>query len=168
MKRTALLAGAVALVVVSLAFASYRAEQGSTGQPDWSTPRVTAAPPSTDRPAKPATLVDELVIILGETQSKETFTVTLAVLRKLGKEAKPAIAAILRNADRLCMFKGGLDGDSRGKEMSQEVLEAIDVILDSVNVKSPATAPSSDQRKNKSTSSPARLSPATFTPASPL
>jgi hypothetical protein len=55
----------------------------------------------------------------------------LAVLKKLGKEAKPAIGAILRNADRLGMFKGALERESKGKgkEMAEGVLDAIDTIL---------------------------------------
>jgi hypothetical protein len=154
MKRILLLAGAVALVLGSLSLASYRAQgpadaipvpvippPASTDAPatpadnsnaqNWAKPSGDgpAAPAVTRKPGKPASIVDELVAILNETKSKETFTVTLTVLQKFGKEAKPAVPSILRNADRLGLFAGALAGDSKGKQASNDVLEAIDSIL---------------------------------------
>jgi hypothetical protein len=78
-------------------------------------------------PRKPASLVEELVGVLDQTTSRQTFLVTLAVLRDLGQEAKPAVAAILRNADRLKLFA---DEDSvRCKQAAADVLSAIKEIL---------------------------------------
>jgi hypothetical protein len=156
MKRTAFLAGALALVVVSLSLASYRAQRDSApntpplppspegaGLPPHSVPvpNDTTPPPRAAKRAKANALVEELVDILNGTKSKETFSVTLAVLQKLGKEARPAISAILRNADRLGLFEGGFSGDSKAKQAVTEVLEAIDAILERPTAPAPTVAP---------------------------
>jgi hypothetical protein len=78
---------------------------------------------------KPVALVDDLVALLNETKSRETFAVTLAVLQNLGTDARSAVPAIMRNADRLGLFEGALTGDSKGKEAAADVLDTIAAIL---------------------------------------
>jgi hypothetical protein len=98
------------------------------------------APPATT-PAPIAGLVGELAGILNETKSKETFSVTLAVLRKMGPEAKPAVPVILRNADRLGLFDGAVVPNGQARQAATEVLTAIDAILGRSEASPVPTAP---------------------------
>jgi hypothetical protein len=97
--------------------------------------------PSVKKPAKPASVVEELVAILNETKSTDTFLATLAVLVKFGKEARAAVPAIVRNADRLAVFTGFAGAGDEGKT-AREVVETIYTILDGENQKlaTPGTA----------------------------
>jgi hypothetical protein len=78
-------------------------------------------------------VVPELVGILNETASKDTFLVTVLLLKKLGAEAKPALPAIIRNAERLNIFKGtstaGDEVKTRRQRLAREVFEAMDDIV---------------------------------------
>jgi hypothetical protein len=78
-------------------------------------------------PKTTAELVEELVLILEETKSEETFTLTVGVLTELGEEAKGAIPSILRNAERLQLLNGK-DSD-RSLRLSSDLRKAIQAIL---------------------------------------
>jgi hypothetical protein len=114
---------------------------GKPPAPSWSNPRGVPAPTATHKPQKSAALVEQLVALLNETKSKETFTVTLIVLQKLGTEAKSAVPAILRNADRLGLFEGALSGDSKGKQSTTDVLDTIDAVLGKTPSPQPSAVP---------------------------
>jgi hypothetical protein len=90
---------------------------------------------------RPTGLVGELVGILNDTKSRGTFLVTLAVLQKLGPEARPAIPAILRNADRLDLFENTTAPNARDKQIAAEVLAVIDAILGRVAPPRPVAMP---------------------------
>ena len=78
-----------------------------------------------------ATVVQELTAILNETDSAETFVVTAMALEKMGAAARPAVPAIVRNAERLGVLKGLFQGDGHGKkaERAEVVMKAIETIL---------------------------------------
>jgi hypothetical protein len=88
-------------------------------------------------------LVKELVSMMEETNSPEMFVVTVMVLGKVGPEARPAVPAILRKAERLGLFKGLInsEADPGGRrELTNAVFESIESILDKdggVEAKSP-------------------------------
>jgi hypothetical protein len=77
-------------------------------------------------------IVGELTAILNETKSAETFLVTTIVLGHLGAEAKPALPAIIRNAERLELFEDLYDANvSTGdRAAAQKVIAALEMILD--------------------------------------
>jgi hypothetical protein len=82
---------------------------------------------ATKLPKTTAELVQELVLILAETKSEQTFTLTVGILSELGQDAKSAIPSIVRNAERLRLLKDNDSGSS--KQMSSDLLMAIQVIL---------------------------------------
>jgi hypothetical protein len=61
------------------------------------------APSASHRPAHGS--VRELVAILDETRSVDTFLLTATALAELGSKAKPAVQAIIRNGERLQVLK---------------------------------------------------------------
>ncbi len=77
-------------------------------------------------------IIDELTAILNETKSAETFLVTTMVLGRLGAEAKPALPAIIRNAERLelleDLYSSRASADNRDIA-AQEILAALEMIL---------------------------------------
>jgi len=79
-------------------------------------------------------LVPELVAILNETKSLDTFLVTLRLLEGMGKQAEPAIPAIIRNAERLEVFKD----HSAHKEGNSERIDAIVKSLERIRGKETA------------------------------
>jgi hypothetical protein len=95
---------------------------------------VTAAPPAL------SPVVHELVAILNETDSKDTFLVTVLLLKKLGAESKPALPAVVRNAERLAIFKGaataGDDVRTRRQRLAREVFEAMEEIVQQASARS--------------------------------
>jgi hypothetical protein len=78
-------------------------------------------------------IVGELTAILNETKSAETFLVTTMVLGRLGAEAKPALPAIIRNAERLELFEDMFDtrasADNPSRAAQQEIGDALEMIL---------------------------------------
>jgi hypothetical protein len=84
------------------------------------------------RPQTGGGLVGELVAILNETKSKDTFLVTVAALQKIGPEARASAPAIIRNADRLGLLRGisrePKKETSKGRA-AEVVLEALDEVL---------------------------------------
>lgn len=79
-----------------------------------------------------AKVVTELMAILKDTKSPETFLLTATTLCRLGGEAKRALPAIIRNAERLELLDGLLDSNTTAdnREAAQAVFEAIEMILD--------------------------------------
>src|SRR5439155_10774181 len=74
--------------------------------------------------AKPD-LLTEMTLVLCSTQSVDTFFVTLGLLEKMGMKAQPAIPAILRNAERLGIFKNHTTEKGRDAELVERVAEAL-------------------------------------------
>jgi hypothetical protein len=71
-------------------------------------PRTTKTVAADIRPSVgslPPGSVQELTAILDETRSVDTFLLTVSALAELGPKAKPAIRAIIRNAERLGVLK---------------------------------------------------------------
>jgi hypothetical protein len=84
-------------------------------------------------------VVQDLMAILNETSSPDTFMVTTMVLGKMGFAARPALPAIVRNGERLGLFRGLADPNkANGMEVAEAVMESIDLIL---AVYGAATAP---------------------------
>lgn len=76
-------------------------------------------------------VIQELIGILKETQSQETFIITAMVLGRMGPDAKRAIPDIIRNAERLEMLKDlGNDPSNAKHENAEGVMAAIEMILD--------------------------------------
>jgi hypothetical protein len=77
-------------------------------------------------------IVEELTAILMETKSTETFLVTAMTLGKMGAVAKPALPAIIRNAERLEMFEDLFNSKASDPDRTgvQGVLDAIEMIVD--------------------------------------
>ena len=69
-------------------------------------------------------LADELIKILDETQSTETFFVTLQCLVHTKADPDAAVPAIIRNADRLRLTKGMFDHTE--KTVEQDMLANLD------------------------------------------
>jgi hypothetical protein len=68
--------------------------------------------------------LQELIKILNETKSPMTLVATTVALVPLGDKAKPAVPAILRNAERLKVLED-LGKASRKGELAAELLDAI-------------------------------------------
>src|SRR5258708_3194104 len=76
-------------------------------------------------PPKPRTeLVEEMIDLLNKTDSSDTFFVALKLLEPLKTDAKMAIPAIMRNAERLGIFKSHL-ADKDETEMVESVLKTL-------------------------------------------
>jgi hypothetical protein len=101
-------------------------------------PSPTSAPrscsPATGTANKPsatsstdAKVIDEMIAILKETKSEDTFVVTAMALCGMGPEAKRALPQLIRNAERLGLLDGLLGSKtSKGdRETSQHVSEVI-------------------------------------------
>jgi hypothetical protein len=64
-------------------------------------------------PAAPSAAVDpvkDLVAILSETKSMDTYLTVVVTLGRMGAEARPAVGAIVRNGERLGIFEGSFGG----------------------------------------------------------
>ncbi len=112
---------------------------------------VTAYEPVTVvKPAKTVTSEDdvaELLTILNETTSVDTFVVTLGMLVELEPERKGMIAAVIRNADRLGLLKGVV---TSGKPIPEH--EAISTALEKM-------VAARNEAKNRSTRPATRPQP---------
>jgi hypothetical protein len=80
-----------------------------------------SAPIKPPEPAKKADLVSELIAVLNETKSVDSFLVTLELLEDMEAQAQPAIPAIIRNAERLGVFKDHLKTDGRESEQVKKI-----------------------------------------------
>jgi hypothetical protein len=74
-----------------------------------------------------AEVVHDLTTILKETTSRETFLYTVGVLGKMGRTARPALPAIIRNAERLRFFTSNARGS---EDYVAAMTDAIDCILE--------------------------------------
>jgi hypothetical protein len=95
-------------------------------------------------------VVSELIAVLSETKSKDTYLAAVMTLSRMGARAQPTVGAILRNGERLGVFEGAfgatvvptlsggggggfMDGSSSGRGASggqgQIVLEALAAIV---------------------------------------
>jgi hypothetical protein len=72
-------------------------------------------------------LLRELLAILNETRSPDAFLVTLSILQELKPEPREAVPVIIRNAERLRLFKR-TDPD-KGTEQQRMILECIGDLL---------------------------------------
>jgi hypothetical protein len=74
-----------------------------------------------------AKIIDEMIAILKETKSEETFIVTVMALGRMGPEAKRALPQLIRNAERLKLFQVLLNAKAEAGDrgVSQHVAEAI-------------------------------------------
>lgn len=99
---------------------------------------ITSAPaccsPATCTASKPsassstdAKIIDEMIAILKETKSEETFVVAAMALGQMGPEAKRALPQLIRNAERLKLLEDVFaSGASKGdRQVAQHVAEAI-------------------------------------------
>jgi hypothetical protein len=87
-------------------------------------------------------LVQELVAILNETKSPDTFIVTTSALGMMGHDARPAVPSIIRNADRLGLLKGisefaGEEAQEAKPSKQQRIAEGIMDCLDQILTKQP-------------------------------
>jgi hypothetical protein len=89
---------------------------------------------------KKGDLVSELIAVLDETQSVDTFLVTLGLLESMEAKAQPAIPSILRNAERLGVFKNHLTSKGRDTEQVESIVKSLEKILSSEQKSSPRTA----------------------------
>jgi hypothetical protein len=72
-------------------------------------------------------IIDELIAILKETKSAETFIVTAMALGTIGPEAKRALPQLIRGAERLELLEDlfNSSAEAGGREISQQVAMAI-------------------------------------------
>jgi hypothetical protein len=68
--------------------------------------------PLAAEPGNGKDLVPRLIDILNTTKSRDAYWTTLKVLEGLGAESKPAIPAIIKNAERLGFFQNYQDTDT--------------------------------------------------------
>ena len=71
------------------------------GTPSLAAPGV----PPLSQPALPGGYVGELVAVLNETKSVDAFLITVELLQKMGADARPAVPAVIRNAERLGILR---------------------------------------------------------------
>jgi hypothetical protein len=133
------------------------------GPPPTCEPAATACPlaaPPSLAPARVhrAGVVEELIALLDETQSRDTYLATVLVLSRLGGEAKPALPAALRNAERLGLLRGlckhGRPG--KGNTAGTGILDALAAIAQAPALMPPYNPPP-----------PAYAPPAVYVPATP-
>ena len=79
-----------------------------------------------------AGFIDELVSILNETRSPDAFLVTLSILQEIKPDAQTVVPAIIRNAERLRLFKR-TDPD-QPTEQQKMIVECIAALLKKDNV----------------------------------
>jgi len=104
------------------------------------------------RAPKGQPLLSELIAILNETKSVDTFSVTVGVLSEMGPRAESAIPAIIRNAERLGFLKDHLlakkddvEANKRFVEMDQTLERTLKAILrkdDSIKTRHRKPSPS--------------------------
>jgi hypothetical protein len=73
-------------------------------------------------------VVAELVAVMGQTKSKDVYTAAVLALGQMGTEARPALPAILKNAERLGVLEGAFCPMGSKTDQGDVVLEAIAAI----------------------------------------
>jgi hypothetical protein len=78
--------------------------------------------------ALPAGIVGDLVAVLNETKSVDAFLVAVELLQKMGAEARPAVPAVIRNAERLGILKKSALSSGKGnrQEIVRQLLENLE------------------------------------------
>jgi hypothetical protein len=136
--KLALVGAACLLVSVFAAFAKEPSEEYCREwalkhgycSPNCCVPALACAPgPETAGDDK---VIDELTTILKETKSPETFVLTATVLGRMGPQAKRALPAIIRNAERLELLEDAMNDNAAANQsnLTQKLLEAIEMIVD--------------------------------------
>jgi hypothetical protein len=76
-------------------------------------------------------LVKDLVKILDETKSFDTFCVTASILCRVGAKARPAVPGIIRNAERLKILDKHLlsDKETKKSKVANDFLEGLGKLL---------------------------------------
>ena len=126
MRRT-LLALIVAALVAAGLVGTRRTLDAQTPQPPQSAPKSPSAEPSGPN----AALIKELVKILDETQSPDTLLVTVGLLAEMKADAKLAVPAAIRAAERLQVFGTSLvssknnQEDSTANELAELLMELV-------------------------------------------
>jgi hypothetical protein len=98
--------------------------------PQLPTPSQNVQPPKAS-----GDLVQDLIQIIHETKSVDTFFVTTKLLEEMGGKARVAVPAIIRNAERLELFKDAFlqaekDGDKQKKvELAEMIVDALEKIM---------------------------------------
>src|SRR5207245_2151527 len=110
-----------------------------------------------------AGVVEELIALLDETQSRDTYLATVLVLSRLGSEAKPALPAALRNAEQLGLLRGICKHGRPGKASAAGtgILDALAAIAQA------APAPQYNMPTPIYTPAPAYPPPTVYTPVTP-
>jgi hypothetical protein len=97
---------------------------------------VAPAPVPSPAPVKVSgDLVQELIQIINETRSIDTFFVTTKLLEDMGAKSRPAVPAIIRNAERLELFKDTVlqtekDGDKQKRvELTSMIVDSLGKIM---------------------------------------
>jgi hypothetical protein len=118
--------------------------------PNWQMQRAQPVPAPNFQPQSPASipvpppppktngdLIHELIQIINETRSVDTFFVTTKLLEDMGAKSRVAVPAIIRNAERLELFKDSFfqtekDGEKPKRlEMASLIVDSLGKILSS-------------------------------------
>jgi hypothetical protein len=84
--------------------------------------------PLCERPAK-QDLLSELIAILNETKSDDTFSVTVHLLAEMGPKAESAIPVVIRNAERLGILTDHMRRNSSESQRVTALTEALSVLV---------------------------------------
>jgi hypothetical protein len=76
----------------------------------------------------PPSIVSDLVAVLGQTRSKDVFAATVLALGQMGAAARPALPAILKNAERLGVLEGAFAPGGSKSDQGDVVLDAVQAI----------------------------------------
>jgi len=130
--RRTLLALIVAALVAAGLGGTRLTLDAQTPQPPQSAPKSPSAQACSSEPSGPnGALVKELVKILDETQSPDTLLVTVSLLAEMKADAKLAVPAAIRAAERLQVFGTSLvspkdnQEDSAANELAELLMELI-------------------------------------------
>jgi hypothetical protein len=122
------LAGVLAPVLAVLAQSS-----STSSVPASCSPATCTTSKTSDASSADDKIIDEMIAILKETKSEETFIVTAMALGRLGPAAKRALPQLIRNAERLELLSGLFDAnaDAEDRKVVQHVAEAIVMLAES-------------------------------------
>jgi len=130
--RRTLLALIVATLVAAGLGGARLTLDAQTPQPSQSAPKSQSAKACTSEPSGPnGALVKELVKILDETQSPDTLLVTVGLLAEMKADAKLAVPAAIRAAERLQVFGSSLvsskdnQEDSAANELAELLVQLV-------------------------------------------
>src|SRR5262249_12661779 len=95
-----------------------------------SEPVPVKVPDTKQESRRDAKFTDELLSILNETKSPDAFLVTLSILQEVKPDAQEVVPAIIRNAERLRLFKR-TDPD-QPTEQQKMIVECIAALMKNV------------------------------------